>query len=187
MTEVLNGGWLRVVGYFVAAAAALWAARRDRDDIADRGAVRWPMFWYLSAGLLASMAIARGGHIGDLISSLGRSVAEEGGWYEARRTAQTVVVVAVTSTWFVTISLAFWRVPERRRRYLPAALVLFSLVCFGAVRIVSLHQIDTVLYRRDIAGVRIVSIIELFGLASAVLAMFWYPFIRDRQTELIDA
>ena len=79
--------------------------------------------------------------------------------------------------------VAVWRVPERRRRYLPAALVVFTLVCFAGIRIISLHQVDTLLYNRPIRGVRIVAIVELTGVALTILATYWHPFARTEHSD----
>lgn len=189
MVELLDAGWLRVAGYFVAAAAALASALRDRRLVDTTDATRWPTFGYLSAALLVTMAVARGGGLGDLIADFGRDQARASGWYGTRRNVQTLAVMVVAGVWAVVVGLAIWRVPERRRRYLPAAIAMFSLVCFAAVRIVSLHHVDALLYNRDIAGLRFVSIFELSGLAASVTAMFWYPFVKaaPRRPVSVDA
>jgi hypothetical protein len=70
---------------------------------------------------------------------------------------------------------ALWRVPARRRRYLPAALAVFTLMCFIGVRLISLHQIDAVMYRRDLAGARFGAVAELAILAVAVLLTAFPP------------
>lgn len=69
----------------------------------------------------------------------------------------------------MSVVVAIWRVPERRRRYLPAAIVVSSLICFAAIRMVSLHYVDALLYNHPIVGVRIGSIVEL-GLTTLALA-----------------
>lgn len=76
-----------------------------------------------------------------------------------------MAVSAVGVFWLVTCGLAVWKVPERRRRYLPAFLLTSSVVGFAAIRVVSLHQVDSVLYRTSILGVDVVVYLEL-GLLS---------------------
>jgi hypothetical protein len=61
--------------------------------------------------------------------------------------------------------------PPRRRRYLAHIVALSAIIAFAAIRLVSLHQVDSVLYRRDIGGVRIVSIVELLMLVAATVVM----------------
>ena len=80
--------------------------------------------------------------------------------------------------WLIADLIAVWHVPERRRRYLPPALVVFTLLCFAGVRVVSLHHVDSLLYNHPIHGVRIVAITELAGIALVILATYWHPFAR---------
>ena len=115
--------------------------------------------------LLFGLAVARALDAPELITGLGRSEARSTGVYEGRRAFQAAVVVAIGLTWCVSVAVAVWRVPERRRRYLPAVIVTIALVAFAAVRVVSLHHIDQILYNRPIHGIRVVVFIELGMLA----------------------
>jgi hypothetical protein len=175
----MDSNWLRVVAYGLAAAACLHAGLRERRRQPDAPSRHiWPTFWFLTASLLGVMALARAADIGELVSDLGRRTARDEGWYEIRREYQAAAVASVGAIWFVAVVLAVWRVPERRRRYLPAALVVFSLFCFAGIRIISLHQVDALLYNRPIRGVRLVAIVELTALALTILTTYWYPFAR---------
>ena len=121
----------------------------------------WPRFWYGTALLLLVMALGRAGDTGHLLGELGRRQARADGWYQNRRSVQAPIVGLIAATWGVSVIVAIWRVPERRRRYLPAALVMFSLACFGGIMLVSLHQVDAVLLRRDVGGVHVGVVVEL--------------------------
>jgi hypothetical protein len=188
ISSSLDSNWLRVAAYGVAAAACLHAGLRERRrrPIAPSRDI-WPPFWIITAVLLAVMALGRAAEIGDLISEFGRREAREEGWYEIRREYQAAAVATVGAIWLVAVVVAVWRVPERRRRYLPAALVVFSLVCFAGIRVISLHQVDTLLYNRPIRGVRIVAIVELTGTALTVLTTYWYPFTRALPRDSVSA
>ena len=130
----------------------------------------WPRFWFGTAALLLVMAFGRALDTGHLLAELGRRQARADGWYEDRRSVQAPIVGLIAATWGVAVLAAIWRVPERRRRYLPAFLVTFSLACFGGIMLVSLHQVDAVLLRRDVAGVHVGVVIELaLLLAEAIL------------------
>jgi hypothetical protein len=182
----LDSNWLRVVAYGVAAVACLHAGLREqrrRSILPSRDI--WPTFWFITAALLAVMALGRAAEIGELVSEFGRREAREEGWYEIRREYQAAAVASIGAIWMVAVVVAVWRVPERRRRYLPAAVAVFSLVCFAGIRIVSLHQVDALLYNRPIRGVRIVTIVELTGIALAILATYWHPFARARPGDAI--
>jgi hypothetical protein len=71
------------------------------------------------------------------------------------------------------VVVALWRAPERRRRYLPVALVVFTLMCYAGMRLVSLHQIDALLYHRELAGLKIDTVLELIGLGVALGSCVW--------------
>jgi hypothetical protein len=69
----------------------------------------------------------------------------------------------------VTVLVALWRVPERRRRYLPTAIVVFSLQCYAAIRLVSLHHVDALLHRSELNGARLGALVEIGGLLLTIL------------------
>jgi hypothetical protein len=172
MLDWLDSDGLRVAGYFAVALAALWAGRRERRG-AKSNPNLWPAFWFLTAALFALMAIGRVVDFGGLATKLGRTEAREHGWYFQRQHVQKIIVASLAGLWFIFVAVALWRVWDRRRRYLPMAVITVSLMCYAAVRVVSLHQIDTVLYRRSIAGARIDAAVELLGLAVAFAATFF--------------
>jgi hypothetical protein len=172
-------GWtdsdgFRVAAYLfatVVAVASWWRERRRADD--DRGL--WPTFWLLSAAFFLAMAFARATDLGGLATELGRTQAVEHGWYADRRRYQAVGAGIVGVAWLTTVAIALWRVPARRRRYLPAALSVFTLMCFIGVRLISLHQIDSLLYRRELSGGQFGAVVELGLLAVAVLITAFPP------------
>lgn len=170
VNDILDSGGFRVVAYFTVALVAVgwWLAERR---IGRRTRTEWwPTYWGVSALLLVTMGAARATELGELLAAFGRERALSDGWYETRRNIQAIAVASVTALWFVTVVVAIWRIPPRRRRYLPHVVALTTVVGFAAVRIISLHQIDAVLYNRGVGGVRFVAIIELGLLALTVLA-----------------
>ena len=170
----LDSNGLRIVGYLAAAATAFLAGRRERQRISAQPYL-WPTFWYATAVLFLVMAIGRAGNVAELAVDIGRRQAVAEGWYDDRRRYQAMAVASVAAVWFVVVLVALWRVPERRRRYLPMAIVSFTLVCFAGVRLVSLHQVDSLLYRRGISGVELGAIIEDALLVLAIAMTFWQP------------
>lgn len=177
VARVLDSSGTRVVAYVaVAALAAAWYVRERRSlagplALGEDARARWPAYWMLTAVVLATMAIGRAGALGDVVAELGREQARGGGWYERRRELQAGAVGVIATAWLLAVFVAIWRVPPRRRRYLPNVVVISSLVAFAAVRMISLHQIDALLYRRDIGGLRIVTIVELGLLAIASITI----------------
>jgi hypothetical protein len=178
VSDWLNSGGLRALAYLMAGVCCVLAGIREVRRRRDYPEL-WPTFWFVTAVFFFAIAVARETDVANLVTQLGRETAIAQGWYDHRRKYQTMVVATITGVWFITVVISLWRVPARRRRYLPEAIVVFSLLAFGTIRAVSLHQIDSVLYRRPIHGVRIDAIMELPGLALAVALTFWQPR-RDR-------
>jgi hypothetical protein len=139
----------------------------------DTSRALWPTFWFATGGLLIVMAAGRATNASDLLVDLGRDTARSEGWYDIRRSVQAWVIGVVTLLWAATVAVAIWRVPERRRRYLPAAVAAFTLVCYVGVRMVSLHQVDAVLYRHEIVGVRYGTTIEVSLLLVVIATAAW--------------
>lgn len=166
---------IRVLGYVTVGALMLLAYRNERRRAGELDEV-WPGFWALTGVFVLAMAAARAVEAGDLVSSLGRDAA--GSWYESRRPIQAAVVGVVGVIWFVIVAVSLWRTPERRRRYLPVGLLVVTLAGFAAVRVISLHQIDSILYRTHIGGVRVSTFVELTLLLLTGLATA--PFLSER-------
>jgi len=174
---------LRLVAYGLAAGACLQVGWRERSVPPGlRPAGRWPAFLFMTAAVLLVMAAGATGHVDDWLTDIGRRRARADGWYEQRRDLQALLVGSVGVIWFVVTAIAIWRVPERRRRYLASALVVFTLMCLAGVRLTSLHQVDAVLLRRQIAGVTIGLALEMGLLALLVVTTYWHPFDVRRGT-----
>ena len=170
--------WLDTASFAVAlyalagtTAVVLGLVERRRETTTNQRL--WPTFWFATGGLLLVMALGRGSNVSDLLTDLGRQQARSGGWYEVRRALQAWVIGAVATVWAITVAVAVWRVPERRRRYLPTAIVVFTLVCFIAVRMISLHQVDALLHDRDVRGVTVGAIVEICLVSLVVAASAW--------------
>ena len=168
---------IRIYGYVVVALLMLAARRRERRRVGIVDGV-WPAFWIVTCVFLLAMAVGRAVEAGNLLSSFGRSAADEGGLYASRRSVQAAVVETVGGVWIVVVAVALWRTPEGRRRYLPVALIVVTLAAFAAVRVVSLHQVDSVLYRTHVMGVRVATLVELTLLGVAALVTLWCPLPR---------
>ena len=166
----LNANVVRVALYGLTAAISFLVWRIERSDARQRD--WWPTFWLLTSGVLAGMALGRLLDIDSLVTALGRDEAVARGLYENRRRVQAVVAGGIGLTWILSVTIALWRVPERRRRYLPTAIAVFSMLCFAALRLLSLHQVDSLLRRRDVYEVRLGTLVEIVGvLATAALCV----------------
>jgi hypothetical protein len=163
--------WLRICGYALVAVLCFAAARRE--DPEQPGS--WPPFWVLTGALFIVMALGRAGDIADLMTDTLRQRAVDEGWYESRRRVQGLVVAGLGFAWLIAVLVAVWRVPERRRRYLPMIVVVLTVGFYAAIRIVSLHQIDALLYRRRTLGLRHATLIEYILLIVAAACAIWTP------------
>ena len=177
MSTLVDSTTFAVVLYVLTGTTALLLGVIERQRGSGSDSRLWPMFWFATGGLLLIMAVGRASNVSDLLTELGRERARSGGWYEVRRSLQAWVIGAVAAVWAVTVAFAVWRVPERRRRYLPTAIVVFTLVCFVGIRLISLHQVDSLLHNRDVRGVTIGAVIEI-GLLLLVLAVSAWRFRR---------
>ena len=175
MITLVNSGWLRTLGYLLAAGAAFIVGRREVRS-RDIGSGWWPHIWFLAAGILLAMALARGSDLVHLLPDLGRQRARSEGWYADRRELQAVVIAAVAAVLVGAVAVALWWVPANRRHYLPEAIVVLALVAFAGVRLVSMHQVDVLLYRRRFEGVKLDAVIELAVLTAAIVV----PFRHER-------
>jgi hypothetical protein len=164
----------RVAAYLVATAIAGLSWWREHRRVGTDRAL-WPTFWLLTGAFFLALALARALDLGGLATELGRGEAVERGWYDDRRKYQALGALIVGGIWVITVIVALWRVPARRRRYLPAALAVFTLMCFIGVRLISLHQIDALMYRRDLGSAPFGAVVELVLLAVAVLLTAFPP------------
>ena len=178
----MNSEGLRVLGYLLCAGTLLWAWRKERPF--EGNIAFWPRFWLWTGLLMLAFAALRGFGAADVLTGLGREEARAGGWYDARRGFQALAVAGLVVLWFLTTVVTIWRVPERRRRYLPAAMVVLFIAFFAAVRAISLHHVDQVLYNHPIQGVRIVVFIELGALALLSLTALAATHFRTTRKRL---
>jgi hypothetical protein len=183
VVEFFDSGVTRDLGYLMAAALAGVRFGLEHRGLRPRPVSSWPVYWMLSAILLTFLGLSRATRVGGLIADVGRNQARSEGWYDARRTLQAAVVVVIAATWLIGVVIAVWRVPPRRRRYLPSVIMISALVAFAFVRVVSLHHIDALLYRRDVGGVRFVAVIELGLLAMTITTIVLVPRLVDASVE----
>jgi hypothetical protein len=187
MLTILDSGALRSVGYLAVGALALVAGWRERSSPDRERLQLWPLYWWLTAAMVLAVALVHLGGLGDHLVDLGRQQARSAGWYDARRKLQASAVLILSWAWFMTVLLAIWRVPPRRRRYLPSAIAVGTLVAFVAIRAISLHQIDSLLYRRDVYGIHLAVLVEFALLAVACVSIVSrWQIDRDRTANRSD-
>lgn len=168
---------LRAALYAIACGGCVMVGLDERRTPRRAARGYHPTFWFVSAGILLVLALGRLGFADRAVTAV-RRLARTEGWYDGRRLVQVVALAAMVMVGALAlVALARW-LPNRRRYLLPAG-VLCALCCFGAVRAVSLHQVDTLIYGTSVSGVRLSAVIEAVGALAVVASTCWFPF-EDR-------
>lgn len=153
-------GWLTVLGYFIAAFASLAASRFDRGPSA---------LWQILSAILLALGINKQLDLQSLLTEIGRAMARSEGWYEQRRTAQFLFVVASVSG-LAGAGLLFWKRLRRHRGPVRTAYAgLALLLAFICIRAASFHHVDRFL-KASLFGARFNWIFELGGIAIIISA-----------------
>jgi len=152
-----------VFAYLAAAIiAAVCALRGERGNEGTNGGRR--LFWWGVSFVLLLLALNKQFNLLSYLTRLGRSLAAEQGWYEARQAFQleTIFAVLIVGAVFLGFSILFMR-RDHPRHWLVLAGVTFLLVLV-LVRSVSLHALDWLLYR-SVAGIPVNWFFELAAIA----------------------
>jgi hypothetical protein len=101
-----------------------------------------------------------------------RAMAMDDGWYAFRGSAQVRLIAVLLGALAITAAVSmYWS----RSAAVPASLALLAsmlLMSFIAIRAISLHSIDRVVFMR-VAGGTISSIAEAAGIAVILLLILW--------------
>jgi hypothetical protein len=178
MADLIDSSVVRATGYFVVALLAALAAFVDRSSHEQAHSRLWRFSLLLASFLSLFLAVASYGDLSDILTGFGRERAQSAGWYDTRRGVQAAVVAGLFTLWCVSVLVSIYAVPSRRRSYLPAVIGLFTLWGFVAVRLVSYHDVDTLLYSRHLGGARIVAVVEV-SLLAATAGAFVFGLTRS--------
>jgi len=168
-------GWITAAAYFGVALLCehLWWI--EAPELRG-GRLRRPRFWLFAAGLFTLLGAAKLLNLQGLLMGSLRGLAKSQDWYADRRLPQLAFVVLVgLLTLGAAAGLAWmgagkWRRELRRHLLVAAGGVL--LLGFLAIRAVSLHQVDAILYATTVGGVRWNALIELALVALIALGTF---------------
>lgn len=141
-------------------------SRGAEGRLASRG-------WLALAAMFAVLAAARSAGLQSRVTAIFRRWAVTEGWYLDRRRFQAwVVAAAVVGSMAAMVAVGAFALRRRSSRGLIAFAPIAVLLGFLAVRLVSLHQVDHLIYRR-VAGVEINAAVEL-----ALLGMIGIGLLR---------
>jgi hypothetical protein len=152
LPQSIEADWIPLLAYGLAILSGATAALRSRRSAPQRP------FWLMLTLVLLVLAALKLLEAQSLLAGEGRELARETGWYGSRRIAQAAIVgfICLGSLGLYTLAaLGF-----KDARYLVALTFVFALCAFVAVRGISLHQLDSVLYREQIVGIQLHRILE---------------------------
>ncbi|HEY8172408.1 MAG TPA: hypothetical protein VIH21_04920 [Dehalococcoidia bacterium] len=171
MSELLNSNGLRALAYLVAGLLCLVASTREVDAADSRTQQLVRLFWLGLAAMLVVLAFSRMFDLGPWLTDRGRDMAKAQGWYDERRRFQSRAVEAILLAGAMGVFIGvLWFFRAAYREHPLAFIAAVYIVCFVLVRAISLHQVDSVLYRHPVHGVRVNALLELAGIGLMIAA-----------------
>ena len=182
-------GWVTVVAYFatawlclralmaeksgprrpyLASIAALWRVTK-KHRLGLPPVARHALLWLVLAATMTFLGINKQLDLQTLVTELGRLSAHRHGWYEERRTVQTIFIAVIGGLGLVAVALLAWLIRDSMRRFTVALFGVIWIGVFVLIRASSFHQVD-ILLKTEIAGVKLNWAFELTGIAIVALA-----------------
>lgn len=156
--------WLTVGAYGVTAVLCfLVSIRITRSAWSDQR-----NFWYGTAVAMLLLGVNKQQDLTGILTRLARNAAWQERWYFSRQPVQLALIAVAGLMFGLLFLLLLHRVKPASRGQGIALLGIVFLTGFALIRAVSLHAIDTFLYRR-VAGLQPNWIVELGGLALVAL------------------
>jgi len=165
--------WFITCAYFVGAGLTMVAARGSAN-VTDRN------FWIGCTALLVLLGFNKQLDLQGYITTIGRSLARQEGWYEQRRFVQTAFVSALSITAALSLALLARWLRRSTSAVKIAALGIVLLLAFVLWRAASFHHMDRWV-TRSVAGMRSGWWLELTGIIVIALSAF-ASFRRNRAT-----
>ena len=136
---------IAAAAYLVAAALAAWASRTEREQ--ER------RFWVVTVAILILLGAAKQLQVQGSLTGAFRQLAQAGGWYESHREVQAAfAAIAIMFSLSAGLACGRW-LRQCAGSVKAAAALLGSLLVFLALRLASIHAVDTWTIA-EIAGVR---------------------------------
>lgn len=171
--------WLTICSYFLSAylctqAKNNWPSYNSKID------QRVTTFWKCVSVILVVLALSEILDIQKLITHIARQFSKASGWYDRRGEYQQkiiLLVITITFSAFIYFSILFRKIIRQK---LPALVGIAFLCGYIAVRLVSFHDVDSLLNMKVI-GVELNGLIELASVfcigSSAGLTAFRYRLL----------
>ena len=155
---------VRSVGYIAVACLCASIALTQSDGRPHPPLLSQWRFWMAIAAVLLSLALVRELRVTHIIGGPVRDFAHEHDLYEKRRPIQLLAVLVIAAGGVVAAAISAWYLRAYRWWELFTTLGVLYVLSFLAIRAVSLHNIDTVLFRSSIAGVHVGVLLEFAGI-----------------------
>ena len=163
------GSLLLLTAHVWIAALCVWSFLRERKEAGGK-ALAW--LWLLLAVPVVLLAAQHATGLGTAVTEVFRQDARLEGWYAARRSFQRQVIGLIVPVSLAALGLLLWLLRSCWRRYLPAALALVLLTGYGALQMVSLHDVDARMHSHWL-GARLEFWLNGAGLLVAAGALCW--------------
>lgn len=111
---------------------------------------------------MAALTINKQLDLQSLLTALGRRVAQDGGWYDARRTVQRAFIIAIILAAGGVLGLMLLHLRRATGWVKLAGVGLTFLIVFVTTRAASFHHMDAMI-GAEWAGIRVNHVLELAG------------------------
>jgi hypothetical protein len=129
-------------------------------------------FWWAIAALLLVLGLSRLANFEQIVTDFGRGVAISYGWYNTRRSLQSMGIFGILIGSGVVIIYMLARLQRLRAPEAIGLLAIGSLLTLILVRSISLHAVDNIL-DLHIRGVQVGSLLEALIMIWIIGAAFW--------------
>jgi len=163
-------GWLTVAAYGLTAilcfVTALKQTAAKAGAVVAEGAAarRERRMWMGVAVIMAFLCLNKQLDLQSLLTNVGRIIANQGGWYEQRRTIQFWFVVAVGLISIAAFVFLVWKTRSVLRGRILLLIGLSMLLLFVVMRAASFHHVGVFLGWR-VGGLKLNWILELGSIA----------------------
>jgi uncharacterized membrane protein len=134
--------WAITLGYLGVAGLCFYGWWKHRRDAVD-GKADVRGFWLVVGIVMVLLGVNKQLNFQTLLTDLGRDAAAQQGWYERRRTAQKLFVIAFTLVGAAAVGALGWWVRRAWRKYLLALVGLCFAGIYAVVRAASFHHVLT--------------------------------------------
>ena len=162
-------GWTVFAAYLVSAALSCRAGLAER--VIKNQARVLPAIWFSIAALLLLLACNKQLDLHNAITSIGRRLAREQGWYRDRRVAQLALVALACATSLMLAGMLWLKVGRPYPRYRLPLLASAAILGFILIRMAAFHHIDQ-FFRLELLGNRFHTWVEAPAAAFVGLLAF---------------